>query len=190
MLAAPERCAVGQVKGLLTADAFRQHSLIPQPTAGHADLIQTGAGPCRVSHRTPLHSQALRLLFTRLEHSATLALAFVHAHELAVKDMTTYGELADWDEEREREQAEAARVGVAVHLDDIVEHMRKNVTQQVRPCACLCMACQLRHSLEECRGCTAADEAELLQRAQRCMTACLSSHTRCTCPKIRWLSPD
>ncbi|KAK9791813.1 hypothetical protein WJX73_006506 [Symbiochloris irregularis] len=84
-----------------------------------------------LTHASRLGSQALRLLFTRLEHSATLALAFVHAHELAVRDMTTYGELAEWDAETEREQAEAARVGVAVHLDDIVELMRKNVTQQV-----------------------------------------------------------
>ena len=73
----------------------------------------------------------MRLLFTQLENAATLALAFCHAHEIAVQDITNYGALAEWDEDGEREQAEAARLGVHVHLDDLVEHMKTNVSQQV-----------------------------------------------------------
>ena len=75
----------------------------------------------------------MRLLFIQLEKSATLALAFCHAHELAVQDIINYGALAEWDEGREREQAEAARLGVHVHLDDLLEHMKINASQQVPP---------------------------------------------------------
>ena len=88
---------------------------------------------CRLASGRLLETQALRLLLRRLERSATLALAFCHAHELAVRDLANYGSLAEWHEDRDRQQEEAERLGVAdVHLDDLLERMRTNVSQQVR----------------------------------------------------------
>lgn len=111
-------------------------------------------GRCRFGKGRMLGPYLMRLLFQRLEFSVTLALAFCHAHELAVQDMAKYGTLAGWDEEQEREQAEAARLGVHVHLDDLLDQMRANALQQVclnpsawcivLPCSAGCIAHELR----------------------------------------------
>lgn len=71
----------------------------------------------------------MRLLHRRLEHSATLALAFCHAHDITVRDITSYGPLVDWDETRET--SEQAGLGSHGRLDELFEQMRANVSQQV-----------------------------------------------------------
>lgn len=68
---------------------------------------------------------ARHALAIHLENAATLALAFCHAHQLAVQDFVRFEKLEGWDEA-------AAALGTAVQpLDDLLELMKQNVSEQV-----------------------------------------------------------
>ena len=70
---------------------------------------------------------AQHALALALEKAAILALAFCHSHQLAVQDMVQYEKLEAWEPE---DDLGAGHMALAA--DTALEHMKHNVTEQVR----------------------------------------------------------